>query len=104
MQIQVSAGGIDGREELPAHVETEVRAALGWFGRRITRVDRAPARRERTTRGVHDDKRCVMEARLRHRQPVAVTHQAASESYAVGGAADKLKNLIERIVGRLRRR
>jgi hypothetical protein len=103
MQIHVSAGGIDGREELTAHVETEVRAALGWFGRRITRVT-VHVRDVNRHKGGARDKRCVMEARLRHRQPVAVTHQAGSESYAVGGAADKLKNLIERIVGRLRRR
>jgi hypothetical protein len=42
-----------------------------------------------------------MEARLEGRQPVAVTHQAASMDQAVEGAAHKLARLIENTLGRL---
>jgi hypothetical protein len=43
----------------------------------------------------------VMEARLEGRQPVAVTHQAATLDQAVEGAAHKLARLIESTLGRL---
>jgi hypothetical protein len=42
----------------------------------------------------------VMEARLEGRQPVAVTHQAATLDQAVEGAAHKLARLIESTLGR----
>lgn len=103
MHIQVNAGGIDGREELIAQIETEVRAALSWFGRRITRVT-VHLRDVNGHKGGAHDKRCVMEVRLRHRQPAAVTHEAATLSHAVGGATEKLTRFLERVVGRLRRR
>ena len=44
----------------------------------------------------------MMEARLEGRQPIAVTHQAATLDQAVDGAADKLARLIESTLGRLR--
>jgi hypothetical protein len=46
--------------------------------------------------------RCAMEARLKGRQPIAVTHQAATLELAVDGATDKLTRLIESTLGRLR--
>lgn len=47
------------------------------------------------------DKRCVMEARPAGRQPVAVTHKAATLEEACDGAAEKLGNLLESKFGRL---
>jgi hypothetical protein len=44
----------------------------------------------------------MMEARLEGRQPIAVTHQAATLDQAVDGASDKLNRLIESTLGRLR--
>jgi len=44
----------------------------------------------------------MLEARIEGRQPIAVTHQAASLDQAVDGAAGKLTRLIESDLGRLR--
>jgi hypothetical protein len=44
----------------------------------------------------------MKEARLEGRQPIAVTHQAATVEQALEGAADKLKRSIESTLGRLR--
>jgi hypothetical protein len=44
----------------------------------------------------------MMEARLEGRQPIAVTHEAATLGQAVDGAADKLRRMIESNLGRLR--
>jgi hypothetical protein len=48
------------------------------------------------------DKRCVMEARLAGRQPIAVTDEAGTLDQAVDGAADKLTRLIEDTLSRQR--
>ena len=50
------------------------------------------------------DKRCAMEGRLKGKQPVAVTHHAATFDQAVSGASDKLARLIEHTLGRAARR
>ena len=52
-------------------------------------------------KGGNDDMRCMIETRLQGRQPIAVTHQAATLDQAVEGAADKMTNLIESTLGRL---
>ena len=103
MQIQINAPSIEGRDRLAAHVEAEVRDALSWLSDRITRVE-VHLRDENADKGGADHKRCVMEARLRGRQPVVVTHHAATLEQATGGAADKLKALVKSVVGRLRHR
>lgn len=43
----------------------------------------------------------LLEARLAHHQPLAVTQHAASLDEAFRGASDKLKRLIENTLGRL---
>ena len=43
----------------------------------------------------------LMEARPAGRQPVAVTHQAATLEGAYSGAAAKMRNLLESAFGRL---
>ena len=47
-----------------------------------------------------DDKRCMMEARIEGRHPIAVTEHAASLDRAVKGAAGKLARMIESDAGR----
>jgi len=41
----------------------------------------------------------MMEARLEGHQPIAVTQEAETIEQAIGGAADKLKSLIEHTLG-----
>ena len=50
----------------------------------------------------HNDKRCMIEARLEGMKPIAVTNQADSHELALTGAIDKLKSSIDNIEGRLR--
>jgi len=52
-------------------------------------------------KGGNNDMRCMMEARLKSRQPVAVVHQAATLDQAIDGAAEKLSKLVESTFGRL---
>lgn len=103
MQIQTNTdSNIDGHEALSSHVSSTVENALERFSDHITRVEVQLSDENSGRKGGNGDMRCVMEARLEGRQPVAVTHEAATVEQAVDGAADKLHNLIESTLGRLR--
>ena len=102
MQIQINTDrNIEGHETLGARVRGVVESALSRLSDRITRVE-VHLSDESSHRSGQNDKRCMMEARLEGRQPIAVTHQAATVDQAVDGAADKLTRLIESTLGRLR--
>lgn len=45
--------------------------------------------------------RCLMEARMDGRQPIAVTSQSDTYEQAVGQALDKLRSSLDTILGRL---
>jgi ribosome-associated translation inhibitor RaiA len=79
-----------------------VESALSRFSDHITRVEVHLNDENSDKKGGNDDMRCMMEARLEGRQPITVTHQAATLDQAVDGAADKLAGLIESTLGRLR--
>jgi len=103
MQILLNTDrNIEGHEALATRVSEEVESALKRFSDRITRVEVHLRDENSDKKGGNDDMRCVMEARLEGRQPVAVTHHAATLDQAIDGAADKLASLIESTLGRLR--
>lgn len=102
MQILVNTDNhIAGREGLAEHVRGVVESALSHVADRVTRVE-VHLTDENGAKGGQEDKRCMMEARLQHRQPQAVTHHAPNMDAAIDGAADKLKHAIESTVDRLR--
>ena len=101
MQIQINTDhNIEGHEALAAQVSGVVENALSRIRDHITRVE-VHLNDEDSDKGGQNEKRCVMEARLEGRQPVAVTHQAETLNQAVDCAADKLARLIESTLGRL---
>jgi len=100
MQIQINTGhNIEGHEALATQVSGVVESALSRVSDHITRVEVHLSDENGNKQG-ENDKRCMMEARLEGRQPIAVTHQAATLDQAVDGAADKLSRLIESTLGR----
>ncbi len=102
MQIQMYTDhNIAGHQALAAQVNGVVDSALRRFSDHVTRVE-VHLSDENSDKSGQNDKRCVMEAHLEGRQPIAVTHQAATLEQAIDGAADKLARLIESTIGRLR--
>lgn len=102
MQIQTNTDrNITASEGLAAQAQTIVESALSRFSDQITRVE-IHLSDENGGKGGVEDKRCLMEARLEGRQPIAVTHQAATVEQALDGAASKLGRAIESTIGRLR--
>jgi ribosome-associated translation inhibitor RaiA len=101
MKIQLNTDvHIDGNEALAAQISATVEQALDRFSEHITRVEVHLADVNGGKRG-QKDHRCMLEARLEGRQPVAVTEHAATLEQAVEGAAQKLVRLLDSTLGRL---
>ena len=102
MQIQINTDhNIGAHQALVAEFTGRVESSLGRFSAHITRVE-VHLSDENSLKSGLGDKRCVMEARLEGRRPIAVTHESASLDQAIDGASDKLARLIENTLGRLR--
>lgn len=101
MKVQLNTdSNVEGRDALARRIEAAVEKALGRFSEQITRVE-VHLSDEDSHKSGGEDKRCLMEARLRGRPPIAVRRQAATLEQAFEGAAEKLKSAIERTLGRL---
>lgn len=101
MQIQFNTDeSIDGRDALGRHAEEVVRRALGRFSDDVTRVEIHLSDVNGQKTG-ENDKRCLMEARVAGRQPIAVTELANSLHQAIDGAAQKLKRSLDGTLGKL---
>ena len=90
---------IDGRESLVARITEIVESSLSRVSAHITRVE-VHVTDEDGRKSGQNDKRCVMEARIEGRQPVAVTEHANTLHEAVNGAAERLTHLIDSVLGR----
>lgn len=103
MQIQINTdSNISGQVEVTTNISNAVEDALSRFSDQITRIEVHLSDANSARKGGNDDMRCLIEARLKGRQPIAVTENAATISLAVDNAVDKLGRLIENTLGRLR--
>jgi ribosome-associated translation inhibitor RaiA len=104
MLVQIHTDpNIESNDTLTTRVEEAVTGAVGRFGDRVSRVQ-VHLEDENASKSGERDKRCMMEARLDGRPPVAVTHHADSVERAIIGAADKLERTLDSSLGRLRDR
>jgi hypothetical protein len=86
-------------EALQATVRALVADTLGRFTSRISRIE-VHLGDESGNRQTENDKRCMIEARIEGRKPLAVTHLAATIPEAVEGAAQKLLRAVESALGK----
>lgn len=101
MKIQFNTdANIQGTEALATKVTTTVEQALERFKEHITRVEIHLSDESRGKTGQHDQ-RCMLEARLEGRKPVAVTNHSGTLDQAVQGAIQKLTKLLDSTLGRL---
>lgn len=99
MLVQVNTDGSVDHGAIASQAEATVEAALSRFGERITRVEVHLSDSNSHKAGA-DDKRCMMEARIAGRAPVAVSHNAPAFGPAISGAAEKLRRALESALGR----
>jgi len=101
MKIQLNTDAhIEDTEALTAKVNTIIKLALARFEEHITRIEVHLNDAPNGQSGQHDY-RCMLEARLEGRQPLAVTEHAALLELAVQGATQKLEHLLGSTLGRL---
>ncbi|APW46247.1 HPF/RaiA family ribosome-associated protein [Rhodoferax antarcticus] len=85
---------IDGRQAMSDHLETVVKAALGHYGERITRVEAHVTDVNSANKAGPDDIQCTLEARPNGRDPIVVKDRAGSAHQAIQGAVNKLVRAI----------
>jgi hypothetical protein len=102
MIIQINTNKtIQGNERFQDFFSTQITKELVHFQSHITRVE-AHLSDENGNKAGTKDIRCVLEARLEGRKPMAVSNQAATIELAVSGAITKLKSSLTTILGRLK--
>lgn len=101
MNIQVSTDhNISGSSELNNYVEMNLTDVLSRFKGQITRIE-VHLSDENANKTGGMDKRCLLEARIAHHQPIVVSHHDNSIHQAIETAADKLLRSLEHMVGKL---
>lgn len=102
MTIQLNAGkNLSVHETFGDKLNDLLSEELSRFSEYITRIE-VHLSDENGGKDGQNDKRCMIEARLEGRQPIAVTANADTYEQAVAEAIDKLKNSLDTILGRLR--
>lgn len=101
MKIQINTDKtINGDESHQNSISSRIEDGLKRYDSYITRIEAHISDENGRKEGVNDI-RCLLEARLEGKQPIAVSNQANTYFQAVAGAIDKMNISLETIVGRL---
>lgn len=95
---------ITNSDALKERAETTVRNVLDRFSDQVTRVEVYFSDENSDKKSGTADIRCLLEARPKGRQPIAVTDEATNVEEAVDGAARKMRRSLDSILGRLQKR
>ena len=105
MKVQVNTSNdIDNKDALERWASEYLNERLGRFDQDITSIEVQMTDENHAAKGGGVDKRCMMEARITGRAPIAVTNYAPDQNLAFRGAADKLDKALEHAFGKLDRR
>lgn len=85
---------VDGHQAMSDHFDTVVKAALGHYGERITRVEGHVTDANGAAKSGPDDIHCTLEARPVGREPVVVKDKAGTAHQAIQGALRKLERAL----------
>lgn len=100
MLIQVHSNhSIEISQGLEDRVRASLASTLTRFDNHLTRLQ-VHLNDENAGKSGPQDKRCQIEARLKHHEPLSVTHKADSLDLAIEGATTKLGNALERLIGK----
>lgn len=105
MKVQVNTSNdIDNKDALERWASDYLNEHLGRFDQDLTSVEVQLTDENHGAKGGGIDKRCMMEARVAGREPIAVTNYGPDQNLAFRGAADKLAKALEHAFGKLDRR
>lgn len=95
MIVQINTDhNIKGHERMQLYITAQLRKMLSHFEDKISRLE-VHFGDENSNKIGFADKRCIIEARLEKRQPIAVTHHSDSIEKAFRGALDKIKKVLQ---------
>jgi ribosomal subunit interface protein len=101
MNIQVNTDhNIEGSAELNSYVQSSLSEAFARFKVAITRIE-VHLSDENAGKTGGNDKRCLLEARISHHQPIVVSHHADTIHQAIEVASDKLLRALDSMAGKL---
>lgn len=102
MLVEVNTDkNIKNSERLIDYCRSMVEAELGRFEEHITRVE-IHLSDENGDKGGEDDKRCLLETKLKGKAPVAVKNTASNIDDAISGAIDKIVKVLETSLDKMR--
>ncbi|MFB0911437.1 MAG: HPF/RaiA family ribosome-associated protein [Flavobacterium sp.] len=90
-----------GTEEMREPLTATISDAFDRYSEHITRIE-VKFSDENSDRDSENDKRCVLEARLKGLQPLVVTGHSNTVESAVAEAIAKMKATLTTVLGRLR--
>ena len=91
---------INGDEKRELHFNFLIEEALKRFQSHISRIEVHLSDENGNKKGMND-MRCLLEARIEGKQPIAVSCQADTIEASLSGALNKLKSSLETILGRM---
>ena len=105
MKVQVNTSNdIENKEGLERWASEYLNEQLGRFDQDLTSIEVQMTDENHAAKGGGQDKRCMLEARVNGRAPIAVTNFAANQDLAFRGACEKLSNKLDHEFGKLDRR
>lgn len=103
MTIQINTdNNLSVHEAFGTKLNDLISEELGRFEEHITRVEVHLSDENGSNDGLND-KKCLLEARLKGRQPLVVTERAGDYELALSGAIKKLKTSLDTVLGKLRK-
>lgn len=105
MKVQVNTSNdIDNKDALERWASEYLNEHLARFEQDLTSIEVQLTDENHAVKGGGVDKRCMLEARVNGRAPIAVTNYAPDQNLAFRGAADKLLHALDHAFGKLDRR
>jgi ribosome-associated translation inhibitor RaiA len=104
MLIQVNFGDVQHSPAIESWAEERVRTQMGHLAERLTRVEVHLRDDNSASKSSGDDKRCVMEARIAGRRPLAVDHSGGDLYKVIDETAGKLSRAVKSDIERSKRR
>src|SRR6187402_2628016 len=102
MLVEVNTDkNIKNSERLIEFCKSMVESELNRFEEHITRVE-IHLSDENGEKGGDDDKRCLIETKLKGKSPVAVRNTASNIDDAISGAIDKLTKVLDTSIDKMR--
>jgi ribosome-associated translation inhibitor RaiA len=105
MKVQVNTSNdIENKETLERWASDYLNERLARYEQDITSIEVQLSDENHGTRNGTVDKRCMLEARVNGRAPIAVTNFGPDQNLAFRGASDKLERALDHAFGKLDRR